>query len=142
MKRNAWIALISLISGILFSILVVRHGNAQANNYPRTPTIVKQLRRNNLTNGFQATLFTPPADGLFRISAYVDPVSPGTNTQGVLCENITWTDDYSVPQNWNSMEVSEFGAAVFSCMPTSTNAFSPMPHLQRSYTQKRIHQYP
>ena len=64
-------------------------GNAQT-----FPTVVATVRLTNQTAPIKKTaLFTPTADGMFRVSVYMVNVMDGGTTQMLWATGIGWTDD-------------------------------------------------
>lgn len=62
-------------------------------NVPRNSEIILDLYRPNLTDGVSSTpLFTPPVDGLYRISAYTD--TNDANVPGITNLQISWIDAF------------------------------------------------
>lgn len=70
------------------------------------PAVVASAKVTNQTTPIPATvLYTPGADGLFRINVYMVTTVPKTNgTQAVWVANIDWTDDAG---NWLFVEPAD-----------------------------------
>lgn len=77
------------------------------------PAVVASVKVTNQTTPIPATvLFTPSADGLFRVSVYMVTTVPKTNgTQAVWVSNIDWTDDAG---NWLFVEPADTPAYALS----------------------------
>ncbi|HXP82566.1 MAG TPA: hypothetical protein VN976_21890 [Verrucomicrobiae bacterium] len=110
MRKNitgVWILAVFLAS-IALSLLLMPTG-AQTPT-PVYPVIKANVEYQNQTSTIPATaLFTPPADGTYRISAYMDWM-PGDN---VWAENfnLSWTDDFQAYCSGCATQVS-FGTGI------------------------------
>jgi len=83
------------------------------------PTVVATVKVTNQTTAIPSTvLFTPTADGLFRITIYMVTTVPKTNgTQADWSANVDWTDDAG---NWLFVEV----AVTPAYQKTNSNVFA------------------
>jgi hypothetical protein len=81
-----------------------------------SPVIVKQLRFTGQTQAIpQTTVYTPPSDGLFRVTVYQETVvtNPANNSPiGSFCPDLVITNDSGASQD-------QAGAGFLACLPVT-----------------------
>ena len=87
MKRS--FALVVLLLAFPFSLL------AQGSGQTKQPEVVAEFQVTEQSQALALTpVYTPKADGLYRISAYFEDVTPaGADAIGTSCFTVEWTDD-------------------------------------------------
>jgi len=122
MKHSSyvWRILVLALSFVVFSQFIPRmHGQAETGN--RTPIIVTRLQLTHQTGAINdMPLFTPTADGLYRVSAYAEMTTLGTD--GEICGYLNWVDGAGTQRADLIKNLNGTGPCLFVYQPSSATA--------------------
>ncbi len=91
---------------LIITIALLLSAFSLAGNAQIFPTVVATVKLTNQTAGIpKTTLFTPTADGMFRVSVYMVNIMDGGTTASYWATAIGWTDDIGTWQIRNVAEV-------------------------------------
>ena len=104
---------------LIITITLLLSAFSLAGNAQIFPTVVATVKLTNQTGEItKTTLYTPPADGMFRMTVYMVNIKDGGTTKSEWSTAIGWTDDIGT---WQVQNI----ATVFASIHSNTALFVP-----------------